>query len=675
VFFLMVKPMSWNFPGATGTHDRLQFLRLWLSARCHFPLRTIRYACCALAFATLSTYAATPSANNLANLSFEELADIRITSVSKKEERLADAPASISVITNEDIRRSGATTLPEALRLAPNLQVARVDARNYAITARGFNSPFENKLLVLIDGRTVYSPLFSGVFWDAQDVILEDVERIEVISGPGGTLWGANAVNGVINIITRSAHDTQGGLLSAGAGNHEKNGAVRHGGTLENGFDYRIYGKYADNNDTKTADGRSTETGWHRDQTGFRMDRKERGDQLTIQGDAYDGALNQIGTSNIQIAGANLLGRIDRKMENGSSLRFQAYLDHTERNQPKAFNEYLDTMDVELQHTVQLASIHNLVWGAGYRLAIDHVSVNNGSTFAFLPGSENLHWANIFAQDAIDLSKTVRLTAGMKVENNGYTGRELLPNISLAWKLAPDHFLWTSASRAVRTPSRIDRDFYSPSNAIMINGTPHYIFGGGPDFQSEVAKVYEIGYRGQLASTLTYSATGFYSVYDDLRTLEPNPNGFGFLFMNKAKGRSHGIEMSSTWQATRAWRLTGGLVMQRIETQLKQGSADISGTTNLGNNDPHSYWMLRSTYDLSEGKELDVVTRHIGKLSNPAVPAYTSLDLRFGWKIRRDLELSIIGQNLLDPSHPEFAAAPNRSEYERSLFVKLAWTY
>ncbi|MGZ5817646.1 MAG: TonB-dependent receptor plug domain-containing protein [Burkholderiaceae bacterium] len=667
--------MFWNFLAGDGYPDRSYFVRPWLWIHRRFPLQTIRYAGPAFVFLTLSIYAETSSASNLANLSFEELADIRITSVSKKEERLADAPASVTVITNEDIRRSGATTLPEALRLAPNLQVARVDARNYAITSRGFNSPFENKLLVLIDGRTIYSPLFSGVFWDAQDVMLEDIERIEVISGPGGTLWGANAVNGVINIITRSAGDTQGGLVSAGAGHHDKNGAIRYGGKLENDFHYRVYGKYADSDDTKTADRRSTQTGWHRDQTGFRMDRSDRRNQITMQGDAYDGALNQAGTSNIQIAGANLLGRIDHKLEDESNLRFQAYVDHTERNQPRAFNEYLDTIDFELQHTLQLASMHNIVWGIGYRLASDHASINNGTTFAFLPGSQNMHWANIFAQDAIDLTKTVRLTTGIKVESNGYTGREFLPNISLSWKPAPDHFLWTSASRSVRTPSRIDRDFYSPATAIMINGTPHYVIGGGPDFQSEVAKVYEVGYRGQLLPTLTYSATAFYSIYDDLRTLEPNPNGIGFLFMNKAKGRSHGIEMSSTWQATHAWRLTGGLVMQRIETQLKAGSADISNSTSLGNNDPHSYWMLRSTYDISAGKELDAVVRHVARLSNPDVPAYTAMDVRFGWKIRRDLELSIIGQNLLDQSHPEFAAAPNRSEYERSLFVKLAWTY
>jgi iron complex outermembrane receptor protein len=628
-----------------------------------------------IVFLTLPSYAATPASSNLASLSFEELANIQITSVSKKEERLADAPGSIFVITNEEIHRSGATTLPEALRLAPNLQVARVDARNYAITARGFNGPFENKLLVLIDGRTVYSPLFSGVFWDAQDVMLEDVERIEVISGPGATLWGANAVNGVINIISRKAGNTQGGLLSAGASSHEKNGAVRYGGAMENGFNYRVYGKYADIDDTKTADGRSTFTGFRRDQTGFRMDRNDRDGLLTMQGDAYQGSLQQFGTKDIQTTGANLLGRINRKLDDESSLDFQAYVDHTERNQPNAFNEKLDTIDAELQHTLRLAAIHNVIWGGGYRIALDHISINSPSGFAFLPGSKNMHWANIFAQDAIDLSKTLRLTLGMKLENNGYTGNESLPSMSLAWKPLQGHLFWGSAARAVRAPSRIDRDLYAPSSPIIIAGVPYFIIGGGPDFVSEVAKVYQIGYRGQLASTLTYSLTGFYSKYDHLRTLEPNPNGVGVLYMNKAEGTSHGIEMSSSWQAMQAWRLTGGLVIQQLKTQLKSDSTDISGATGLANSDPHSYWMLRSTYDISEGKELDVVVRHVGRLSNPDVPAYTSMDLRFGWKIRRDLELSIIGQNLLDASHPEFGAAPNRSEIDRSLFVKLVWQY
>jgi iron complex outermembrane receptor protein len=665
--------MNLNVLDRSPRRDGAHWPQRWLQSRQCASLRAMKFLVSVSLFVTLSSYGETLSANDFANLTFEDLANIKITSVSKKKERLADAAASVFVITSEDIRRSGAMNLPETLRLAPNLQVAQVDARNYAITARGFNSPFENKLLVLIDGRTVYSPLFSGVFWDAQDVMLEDVERIEVISGPGATLWGANAVNGVINIITRSASDTQGGLLSTGASNQGKNGAVRYGSTLENGFHYRVYGKHADQDSTKTADDRNTYTGWQRDQTGFRMDRTDRNGGMTVQGDAYQGTLHQGGSADIQIAGANVLSRIDHKLDTDSNLRFQAYIDHTERNQPTAFNEHLDTLDLELQHTLQLAAAHNVIWGGGYRYAWDRVMINNPSGFAFLPGTENMRWANIFAQDEIELAKTLRWTVGLKMENNSYTGTESLPSTSLAWKVAPDHLLWTSAARAIRAPSRIDRDFYAPSSPIIIAGVPHFIIGGGPDFASEVANVYQLGYRGQLASAVTYSITGFYSEYDQLRTLEPNPNGVGFLFMNKAEGTSRGVEMSSSWQATRAWRLTGGVTNQRLKTHLKLGSADISGTTGLANNDPHSYWMLRSTYDISEAMELDAMIRHIGRLPNPDVPAYTAVDVRLGWKIRRDVELSLIGQNLLDASHPEFGAAPNRNEIKRNFLVRLVW--
>jgi iron complex outermembrane receptor protein len=616
-------------------------------------------------------HAALAQTRDVAELSLEELANIRITSVSKKSESLADAPASIFVITNDEIRRSGATTLPEALRLAPNLQVARVDARNYAITARGFNSPFENKLLVLIDGRTVYTPLFSGVYWDAQDVVLEDVERIEVISGPGATLWGANAVNGVINVITRTAADTQGGLVAAGAGKNEKNGAFRYGGALDNGGHYRVYGKYADNDDTRRADGAPVLTGWRRQQAGFRSDWGNGNRNFTLQGDAYSGALRQAGTQDISIGGANLVGRINTRLAGGSDLSLQAYWDYTERNQPNAFIEHLHTIDFQLQHSIKAGNAHDLVWGAGYRYAMDRVQ--NDKFFAFLPGSLDMYWGNVFAQDEIALRDDLRLTAGVKLENNNYTGVEFLPTLRLSWKPAANRLVWTSASRSVRTPSRIDRDFFSPTNPPVVNGVPRYALAGGPDFESEVANVLELGYRAQPSPTLSWSATVFYSRYDRLRTLEPNPAGPGLVFRNGAEGRAHGIEMWGNWQAMPAWRLSAGFVAQRINTILKPGSMDTTVATGLATSDPPNYWMLRSSHDIAHGQEVDVTIRHSGSLSTPAVPSYTSMDVRYGWKLRRDLELSVVGQNLLDRSHAEYGAAPGRSEYDRSVFVKLLW--
>jgi iron complex outermembrane recepter protein len=621
--------------------------------------------------AALALPATARTATEFADLSIEELAKIPVISVSKKFEPLAGAPAAVFVITADDIRRAGATTLPEALRLAPNLQVARANARNYAISARGFGNVFSNKLLVLIDGRTVYSPLFSGVFWDAQDVVLEDIARIEVISGAGATVWGANAVNGVINIITRPAEETQGTLAAAGAGSHETGGVLRYGGALANGGHYRVYGKHADYGDTQTASGANAFDGWRRDQAGFRSDWANGIDRLTLQGDTYEGSLHQAGTADIRIAGANLLGRITRTLDNDAQLRVRAYVDHTERNQPNAFVEHLDTVDLEFQHMLHPLHANEVSWGGGYRIGFDRV--RNGSNFAFLPGSLDLHTGNLFAQDEIALRDDLRLTLGMKLENNNYTGTERLPSARLAWKPDSRRLIWGGASRAVRAPSRIDRDLYAPSNPAVVGGVPQYLFAGGSDFQSEVVNAYEIGYRAQPRQTLSYSVTAFYDQYDRLRTISPNPAGPGFVIANGAEGSTHGIELWGSWQAMPAWRLSGGLVAQRQDLRLKPGVTDIGGTTALASSDASNYWLLRSSHDFDGNKELDLTLRHVGALRSPAVPAYTSLDARIGWKVSPALELSIVGQNLLDASHPEFGSAASRSEFERGVFMKAVW--
>jgi iron complex outermembrane recepter protein len=638
------------------------------------PSRTLLAGCAATLLAAQGAAADVPlQSRDMAELSLEELANIPVTSVSKRAEPLSDAAASIFVITGNDIRRSGAASLPEALRLAPNLQVARVDARNYAVTARGFSSPFENKLLVLIDGRTVYSPLFSGVFWDVQDVVLDDVERIEVISGPGATLWGANAVNGVINIITKPAAATQGVLLGATAGKDARDGAVRYGGTLGGDGHYRAYAKHAENDDTHTASGATVALGWHRDQAGFRTDWGDTARGLTVQGDVYDARLRQPGTRDIRVGGANLLGRVNRTFADGSAGTVQLYWDHTERDQPLAFHERLDTFDLQLQHAVHLGGNHHVVWGGGYRLG--HDRVENGAAFGFLPGTLNLHWANLFAQDEIALREGLRLTAGLKLEDNNYTGVEVLPTLRLAWNPRPAALVWSSLSRAVRAPSRIDRDLYSPTTPRVVAGVPRYNVAGGPDFASETANVFELGYRAQPHAALSYSATLFFSRYDRLRTLEPNPHGPGSVFENLADGLTRGIEAWASWQVVEAWRLSGGGVVQRVGTSLQPGSHDLSGTTGLFTSDPNHYWSVRSSYDLGGGHEFDITLRHVGALPKPAVPAYTAVDARYGWRIGPGLDVSVIGQNLFDPGHAEFGAPATRSEYERALAVRLVWTH
>jgi len=618
--------------------------------------------CALAALVLLPVQAAELQTASLADLSLEQLSNIEVTSVSRRAERLADAPASIYVITQEDIRRSGATSIPEILRLAPNLLVARTNANSYAISARGFNNSVGNKLLVLIDGRTVYTPLFSGVFWNAQEVMLEDVERIEVISGPGATLWGANAVNGVINVITRQAQDTQGSLLVAGAGNREYGGAFRYGGKLGADGHYRVYGRGFEQQNTERANGTSVRDGWNKGQVGFRADWGGTSRNFTLQGDLYSGDLEQVAPGKTKIEGINLLGRWNQRLASGSDLRVQAYYDRTVRDQPGTFREELDILDVEFQYAVKPAGNHRLLWGAGYRYARDHVQ--NSLVLAFLPADRNLSWANVFVQDEITLRDGWELTVGAKVESNVYTGAEFLPSARLSWKPSADQLVWGALSRAVRAPSRLDRDFFVPA-------APPFLFAGGPNFRSEISKVIEIGYRAQPVSAVSYSVTAFHHIHDHLRSQELTPGG-SIVFDNQIEGTTNGVEAWGGYRVTNTWRLRGGLMVLKQHLRLKPGSADVGGVNALAN-DPNHQWMLRSTLDITPRHEFDVMVRHAGGLPNPSVPSYTGVDARLGWRASRDVELSLTLQNLFDRAHPEFGAAPGRSEYGRGAFLKLLW--
>lgn len=628
--------------------------------------------CCA----SPMTPALTP-AKNFADMSFEELANIEITSVSKKAERLADAAASVFVITAEDLRRSGVTSLPEALRLAPNLQVAQTSNGGYAISARGMNgsnNSAANKLLVLIDGRSIYSPLFSGVFWDVQDVMLEDVERIEVISGPGGTLWGINAVNGVINVITRSAKDTVGGRAVLGGGNRGSDAAFRYGGTLGADGHFRVYGKYVDRNHSTKANRDEVNDGLYRTQAGFRADWQRPDQQFSLQGNVYSGAAAQpapgaisisgvnLDLGAIRVAGANLTGRWHQVLADGSSLTLQAYVDHTERRVPPTFSEQLDLFDLQVQHSLRPSGRHALVWGANYRYSRDRVE--NSPYIAFLPANLNQSWASLFAQDEVTLDEHLRLTVGGRVERNDYTGNEFLPNARLAWKLSPTQLLWAAASRTVRAPSRLDNDAFIP-------GVPPFLLRGGMDIRSEVAKAFEIGYRAQPSADLQYSVTAFHTVYDDLRTQEIAPSRTFIIFGNAMTGTADGLEMWGSYRMSPHWRWSVGYTALRERLRLKANSNDLAAP-NAAGNDPAHTWQVRSMWDLGERRELDVTLRHVAALAKNAVPAYTTLDVRFGWKLRSDLELSLIGQNLLG-RHAEYGLATNRAEFEPGIYLKLSW--
>ncbi|HEV8660129.1 MAG TPA: TonB-dependent receptor [Thermoanaerobaculia bacterium] len=608
----------------------------------------------------------------LVNLDLKALMNLEVTSVSRRPERLSDAAASIFVITGDEIRRSGATNLAEALRLAPSLDVVEVSASAYTVSARGFINSAANKLLVLIDGRAVYTPLFSGVFWDVQDVPLEDIDRIEVISGPGGTLWGVNAVNGVINIITRSAKDTQGALLAAGGGNRETIGVLRYGGGTGADGDYRVYAKHFNRGHTKTANGTVKDDAWHKNLAGFRFDWERAADELMILGTAYKGSEGQplpgtivtgarfpLGV--ISISGVNLTAQWKRRFDSGSGITVQGYFDRTERTVPPTFGEKLNIFDVQFLHTLRLARIHNVAWGAEYRYGVDRVT--NSVYIAFLPANVNQKWAAIFAQDEIALRKGLRLSVGVRSERNDYTGNEFLPNVRLAWNVAPDHLLWSAASRTVRAPSRLDRDTFVP-------GSPPFLLTGGPDVISETASVYEIGYRGQPAAAITFSVTAFHSLYDHLRTQEIAPSRRSLFFANGIRGNTSGVETWGSYQAASKWRLSAGFFGLREHFELKPGSNDTAGLAGLRGRDPRRSWRLRSSLELPWQSEFDVTARHASARSNPTVPAYSAVDLRYGWKPYRGMEVSVTGLNVLGKGHGEFTDIATRTEIGRGIFIK-----
>jgi iron complex outermembrane recepter protein len=626
-------------------------------------LRGVVTACVTLG----AGHVAAATAKELTGLSLEELANIEITSVSKRPEPLSTAAASIYVITREDIHRSGANTIPEMLRLAPNLQVARVDASQYAITARGFNSTTANKLLVLIDGRSVYTPLYSGVFWDIQDVLPEDIERIEVLSGPGGTLWGANAVNGVINIITRDSHDTTGTLASAGIGNKKRDIALRYGGRAGEDATFRITAKNMEQRNTVAESGSSNEDAWRRRNVGFRFDWGRGSDSLMTEGSAYDGTLDQPIFDDKTVSGYHLLGRWNRRLDQDSSLQVQSYFDQTRRNYPGTFGEVLDTADIEVQQRVAIAKRHDLVWGGGYRFSRDDVT--NSAALAFLPPRRDLTLANVFAQDSIALNDRLQLTLGAKFEHNNYTGLEFQPNARLAWKLRDNALLWSAVSRSVRTPARIDREFFLPGQAP-------FLIAGGPDFVSEKLTTYEVGYRMQPVSYASFSMSVFYNDYKDLRSVEPVAgSGAPFVLANKMLGSSYGIEMWGSYRVSDTWRLSAGYNYLKQDLRLAPDSRDTAFGVAAAGNDPRYQLSLRSSMNLTPKLAFDTTLRKVASLPNPSVPGYTQLDMRLGWQVRKGLEISLSGFDLLGHRHPEFGPPLTRSELGRRIYLKTLWTF
>ena len=603
------------------------------------------------------------SIEDLQHMSIAELAEIDVSSVSKTPETLNQAPASIYVITHDDIVRSGANSMPDILRLAPNLQVYQTSASQFVVTARGFNGNasdqnFSNKLLVLIDGRTVYSPLYSGVYWDVQDVPPDDIDRIEVISGPGATLWGANAVNGVINIVTRDADQTQGADLNVYGGNQTGGASLRYGGKLGETLSYRVYAMAMTDKDTLDSAGKPVSDQWSKPQVGFRADwAGDAADKVTVQGDGYSGAEDP---GNGFISGANVLGRWARDLGGGSNLQVQTYYDHSQRGSASSGHFALDTYDIDVQHNLTWGQ-NAIVWGGGFRT--NRYDIVGKTGLSFSPASRTLDLADLFAQDTISLRPDVKLTIGLKLENDPYIGTNPLPDVRLSWTPNNVASLWAAASYAIRAPTPFDRD-------VVEKVGPTVFLTGAYDFQPEKVIAYEVGGRFEPVSRLSLSISAYYNVYNDLRSIEPNPGGFlPLTWGNGMRGQVWGLETWADFQATSWWRLSASLNLLREAFSFEPGASGLLGVAQAAD-DPEHQASLKSSMNLGRSVTFDADLRYVDALPNPSVPAYVELDGRVGWNITDKLQLSLTGQNLLHAYHQEYPA-PGASAVPRQVFAGL----
>ena len=593
---------------------------------------------------------------DLGSLSLEDLGKVVVSSVAKNPEALGKAPAAVYVISHDDIMRSGARNLPDILRLAPNLEIFQTSPSGYTITARGFSGNntaqnFPNKLLVLIDGRSVYSPIFSGMYWDDQFVLPENIERVEVISGPGGALWGANAVNGVINIITRASADTQGGLLSLSAGNLETSAAVQYGGALGAHTHYRVYASEIRRRAFDNSAGQDAHDGWRKPQAGFRLDWDAgNGDALMLQGDLHDGRQDQPAGPDARSTEGDLLARWQHALSETSSFQLQTYYDHVyRRNEGDGSGFNLDTWDIEAQHNLALGERNQVVWGVGDRIYRYDIKPRIGVANSLLwdPTRNTQNLANAFIQDQIALDPRTQLTLGLKAEDDPYSGVSLMPNARLSWQPTRNVLLWAAASRAVRTPTPFDEDVIEKQGIIDF-------LVGNPDFRREKLTAYEAGWRAQVATRATVSVSLYYNVYDDLRTIEFTPvTLLPLTWGNNMQGHTLGLEAWGSYAVSDRWQLGAGFTTQRQRLRFKPDGSGLLGVAQAGN-DPDRQGFIRSTVNLSDRWTLYTELRGVGALPDPKVPGYVELDARLGWLVNDKLELSLSGFNLLRSWHQEY---------------------
>jgi iron complex outermembrane receptor protein len=642
---------------------------------------------------------------NLADKSLEDLMAIRVTSVSKKEQPLSRVPAAIRVISAEEIRRSGAANIPDLLRMVPGVDVAQIDASGWAISARGFSDQFSNKMLVMIDGRSVYDPLFAGTLWDVTSVPLEDIDRIEVIRGPGATMWGTNAVNGIINIITKSADQTQGALVTAGGGTVERAFATaRYGGAAGRNGHYRLFGQYSGRGnsfDSARAGGLDNE-GMSR--AGFRGDwNLSAADKLMVEGEAYDGAshgladlltgsllpLQELLSFKSHLEGGDVLGRWTHSLRSGAETMVQVSYNHSARDY-----QFIDlergVLDLDFQYRFAIDDRNDILWGLGYRRVGD--STNSRANFSFSPPDQVLNTVNAFVQDEIEVMQDrLWLTLGVKLERNSYSGLQTEPGAKLSWASNPRNTLWASVSSADRVPSRADTESVIQLGTVGFQGGLPLVarLYGSRGFHSENLVAYEVGYRAEPFKRFALDVSTFYNRYHNLRSIEP---GVPFLEMgpataqlivprvlsNRIHGAVYGTELQADWKLARWWTVNSGYTWLKPLFHRTLSSQDNTTVAFYEGKDPRNRFTVRSSMNLPRRFELDQSIYYSGRLSLGPVPAYTRYDVRIGWRASESVEFSVAGQNLLQARHMEFAGVGDiyvPMPVKRGFYGKLVWHF
>ncbi len=609
-----------------------------------------------------------PVEDDLLHLSLEEISrqqirfpslEQEVTTVARRPSTIGRSPTAVFVVTDEMIRRSGATTIAEALRLVPGLNVARIDSNKWAISSRGDNQRFANKMLVQIDGRTVYTQVFSGTYWDVQNVVLEDVDRIEVIRGPGATVWGATAVNGVVNIITKNSQETGGVYAKTGGGTEERGFSTARVGGSQGDLSWRAYGKWFDRGPQATIGSAVEADDWQMGSGGFRMDwSPQEGDLWTLQGDAYEG---NTGTNAIfsapyddDLAGSNILTRWTHTIDDDRDYTVQLYYDAYRRDSPSLF-QYLETFDVDFQSHLRLGCFHEITWGLGYRRIHDFLPKGSpGSPLSFVPSTLTTNLYSGFVQDEITLREDEWfLTVGAKLLKNAFSGFEVQPTIRLLWVVDERRVAWGAVSRAVRTPARYDRD------SRLVSG-PNLI-GPSANVGSEELLAYELGFRTQATDNFFWDAALYYNVYEDLRSTN-NIGGNQYVFANDMAGDILGCEVSGTFEISPCWQLQGWYAFSKAYATELLNPTYPKAEDFEGNSPVHQAFLM-SSWDIDCNVEFDVMARYVDHLPQATTPSYISLDMRLGWRPTPRLEFSVVGQNLLDDQHKEFGGGGGDPQY------------